>query len=769
MKLLRITLAFGPWLTLRTRLCALPWLVALSACAGVPPVAKAPEMVPAAPRASPRMTPGEPYIGVSVSNAVAGGVRADTVLAGPAAVAGLAAGDRITHIRGEPADAARFVAIVGDAAPGTTLQLSVQRDAQSGAESVALELVVVVDDRERWRGPAARARTRGTRSVPARATWFDDILVLPELQSTGLERYGERLERMFAELGGAVSGSNKLALAEAALRTPAGLVQLEEFLTRDIRASGADVSRAHAIFCRTLDAECAADVDRYDAPSAASMSDRLAATVTTVEGLVADAFAPLAERRELLADARYLLEETGAGRLIYAQSEATRAIHAMLLGEQLDFELLLRAFARLLAVINLQVPTAQTTTAVPSAARGAVEGAVEDIRALAGGYVVLGGDGANRYDMSRVLAVMDRGGNDTYDWPDAEPPSVQLIVDIAGDDHYQARYGGPGAGWLGVSVLVDRTGDDHYRSTYGGCGAGVFGFGLLVDGGGNDEYRCDTWSFGSALYGGGAIIEQGAGGDAYLSQTLSQAVGGPRGIGFLLDLGGDDLYRANGLVRSVYGTAAVYAGISQGVGYGLRPHDTGGIGVLVDTSGSDRYEGGEFSQGGGYFWGVGILRDEAGDDLYYGNRYAQGFAAHQAAGILVDMRGDDIYWSMTAGGQAAAWDQSLAMLYDGAGSDLYRGASLSQGAAAHQSSAWLIDISGDDEYWSSTKLAQGMSASNTYHFDDADPIYSFSILIDRHGHDRYSSGLGDRETRITEGFDAAGEGTGYVSVAIDAD
>ena len=119
---------------------------------------------------------------------------------------------------------------------------------------------------------------------------------------------------------------------------------------------------------------------------------------------------------------------------------------------------------------------------------------------------------------------------------------------------------------------------------------------------------------------------------------------------------------------------------------------------------------------------MGILRDEAGDVLYYGNRYAQGFAAHQAAGILVDMRGDDIYWSMTAAGQAAAWDQPLAMLYDGAGSHLYRGDSLSQAAAAHQSSAWLINVSGYDEYWSSTKLAQGMSVRNTYHFDDADPI-----------------------------------------------
>ena len=36
------------------------------------------------------------------------------------------------------------------------------------------------------------------------------------------------------------------------------------------------------------------------------------------------------------------------------------------------------------------------------------------------------------------------------------------------------------------------------------------------------------------------------------------------------------------------------------------------MGAIVDLSGDDRYEGGEFAQGCGYFLSMGILRDGAG-------------------------------------------------------------------------------------------------------------------------------------------------------------
>jgi hypothetical protein len=246
-------------------------------------------------------------------------------------------------------------------------------------------------------------------------------------------------------------------------------------------------------------------------------------------------------------------------------------------------------------------------------------------------------------------------------------------------------------------------------------------------------------------------------------------VGGPRGFGLLLDAGGAELYRANGPVPSAYGTPASYMAFSQGVGVGIRPYDYGGVGALLDLAGDDRYEGGEFSQGGGYFWGVGLLHDEAGNDLYYGNRYAQGFAAHQAFGMLVDVSGDDIYWSMAAAGQAGAWDQSVAMLIEGGGNDVYRAASLSQGTAAQQSRASLHDVAGDDIYWASSDVAQGAAGDNSYHFLEDDPIYSLGVLLDATGTDRYSTGLADGETRLRLIVDDVVNGRGVAGVAMDSD
>jgi hypothetical protein len=295
-------------------------------------------------------------------------------------------------------------------------------------------------------------------------------------------------------------------------------------------------------------------------------------------------------------------------------------------------------------------------------------------------------------------------------------------------------------------MLADHAGNDDYESTLGGCGSGILGFGFLFDDAGHDHYRCAAWSLGAGLYGGGALIDQGDGSDIYESQVFSQGLGGPRAMGILVDENGNDLYRANGPVPSAYDTPASFMAFSQGIGAGIRPYDVGGVGVLLDYGGDDRYEAGEFAQGGGYLSGIGLLRDEAGNDLYYGNRYAQGFAAHQAFGMLADFSGDDIYWAMSAATQGAAWDQSVAVLYDAEGDDTYRAHSLSQGAAAQQSRALLHDANGNDHYWSSARDTQGAAGDNRYHFVAEDPVYSLGVLLDDRGEDHYSTGISNGET-----------------------
>ncbi len=392
------------------------------------------------------------------------------------------------------------------------------------------------------------------------------------------------------------------------------------------------------------------------------------------------------------------------------------------------------------------------------------DGLDKDIRAAVGGDVlfveqledgtmgVVGGPGANTYDMAVIGKVYDIGGDDVYTFAQADDAPAggnHHIIDLAGNDTYEATTGfaGPGVGVMGLSIVDDRAGDDTYRSAEQfSIGAGLFGVGIVLDHAGNDRYEnlgpASGWSTGVGYYGAGLVIDM-AGDDSYHGEQLTQGIGGPRGFGAILDAGGNDSYKANGpSFGSVYGTADVYKGFSQGFGIGVRSYAAGGLGAIYDLDGDDRYEAGEFAQGCGYYFAFGLLHDARGDDIYVGNRYGQASAAHQAIGVLIDDAGDDSYWSMTAASQAGVWDQSLAVLIDRAGNDTYEADGLAQGSAAMQAIGILLDLGGDDTYLAKGGSQQGQGGSNTYHFD-ADGMFGFSALIDLGGGtDTYSSGRG---------------------------
>ncbi len=370
-----------------------------------------------------------------------------------------------------------------------------------------------------------------------------------------------------------------------------------------------------------------------------------------------------------------------------------------------------------------------------------------------GNYMVLGGKAHNRYDMSGLASVVDLGGDDRYEYPqsvDFEPTSPQrnqAIVDYLGNDTYEASgsFTGPATGVFGYSLLDDRAGNDVYISHgHLSIGAGLFGVGVLIDRAGHDQYenagKSAGFTMGVGFYGAGLIFDKG-GSDTYIGEKLCQGIGGPRGLGAIIDTKGNDLYRANGpSFGSAYGTPAVFLGMSQGFGYGIRGYAAGGVGAIYDFGGNDKYEAGEFSQAGGYYYGLGIMHDFGGHDLYYANRYGQAFAAHQAAGILVDDAGDDTYWSMTAASQAGTWDQSIGMLLDKGGNDSYRCDGLGLGGASMQAIALFIDLGGDDRYSANPGAVLGQSGSNTYHYD-ADRVMSLSFFLDQGGGvDTYSGG-----------------------------
>ena len=436
------------------------------------------------------------------------------------------------------------------------------------------------------------------------------------------------------------------------------------------------------------------------------------------------------------------------------QEQLASALEVINYSTTLDFDAL---------VSTIQIP--EETTKQPFFGKAMPPGTTGPI--LAGqmgedGWRVVGGEGDNTYDMTLIAEVFDIGGDDVYFANDFVVGN-RKVVDLAGNDVYAGtEKQGPAAGLFGTWIIDDRSGDDKYGKVGGtfSTGAGCFGVGMIIDRGGNDSYRGTQWSIGAGVYGAGIVMDLGEGDDEYLGEFLSIGVGGPRGFGFVFDERGNDLYKADGPKPSIYGTPDVHCAFSQGMGFGYRKYAAGGIGILCDVAGDDKYQAGEFSQGGAYYHGLGILRDFSGDDNFHGNRYTQGFGVHQAFGVLIDDAGDDTYWGMTAADQGSAWDIAAGCLLDKSGNDSYTANGMTQGSAAMQGIAYLLDLDGVDSY-NGTSPAQGESGSNTYHFESSGAL-SFSLLFDDGGdEDTYSRPRKNNSIEITQPApEPAGSGVG---------
>ncbi|MCC7261978.1 MAG: PDZ domain-containing protein [Candidatus Latescibacteria bacterium] len=378
----------------------------------------------------------------------------------------------------------------------------------------------------------------------------------------------------------------------------------------------------------------------------------------------------------------------------------------------------------------------------PVPAPAGIEGQMLVARATPDGWILVGGPGPNHY-RGRLAVVIDLGGNDTYELATTSP--VSAVIDFHGEDLYL----GPAAAPVGgVALVVDLEGDDRYEGGWLGQGAAFCGVGILIDRQGRDHYQLAEFGQGAALFGAGFLLDE-QGDDTYAATRHSQGFGGPRGFGLLRDRRGDDQYLADGQVPSSYGDIGLFEGWSQGVGCGLRGYAEGGIGFLLDAGGHDQYQGGNFAQGVGYFFGLGALVDRRGNDDYHGSRYAQGAAAHQALGALIDRAGDDRYLSRVAAGQGSAWDAAVAFLLDGAGNDRYRAGELSQGAGAMNGFGLLLDQRGRDDY----EAASGQGASGSLEYWGGRQAPNLGVLLDAAGRDRYNlEGRHDRAQRHTPGL-----------------
>jgi hypothetical protein len=235
----------------------------------------------------------------------------------------------------------------------------------------------------------------------------------------------------------------------------------------------------------------------------------------------------------------------------------------------------------------------------------------------------------------------------------------------------------------------------------------------------------------------------------------------------IVDLGGNDTWRGPagassptrllGLALDMSGND-VYDGDENTQGAGVA-----GVGILLDAAGNDRYGAKRYAQGVGQF-GLGALIDLGGDDLYRAAHAAQGSAPFVGVAVLADANGDDRY-EVLADGQGFGGPGAVAILADRAGSDTYRAepdarqsgrrsynpdslysSSSAQGvgvgryyghAAAH---SWagglgaLIDIEGRDTY-----LAGNWAQAMGYWFGTG-------IMYDGSGSDHYEAGGGSTQS-----------------------
>jgi HEAT repeat protein len=321
-----------------------------------------------------------------------------------------------------------------------------------------------------------------------------------------------------------------------------------------------------------------------------------------------------------------------------------------------------------------------------------------------GDWLVVAGPGDDIHDLrlNPPMVLVDLGGDDTYFGAASARPGrpVSIVIDLGGDDVYgDGESVSGGAGFMGIGILVDKgDGNDRYFGGHCSQGAGVFGVGILIDEGGNDLYECRDTGQGAGAFGVGLLLDLGAGNDRFHADLFGQGFAYTAGFGLLRNEKGNDVYDAGGvhLHYPLYNDR--FQSLSQGFSIGIRPHASGGVAMLVDDEGNDRYSADIYGQGSSYWFSYGGLVDRGGNDTYVLGHYGQGAGIHLSVGCLLDLAGQDLYYDFSGVGIGGAHDFAVGVLVDREGDDYYAGSGGSQGGALTNSFALLLDGGGDDGY-----------------------------------------------------------------------
>lgn len=332
------------------------------------------------------------------------------------------------------------------------------------------------------------------------------------------------------------------------------------------------------------------------------------------------------------------------------------------------------------------------------------------------GRVRVAGSGDDKHSGDYLLLI-DLGGDDVYVnvARPSVPGNVSVVIDLSGNDTVTwEKTAGPGAGIFGLALWADLQGDDTYNGQNLGLGAGLLGAGLLWDAQGNDKYRIDALGEGLGEYGFGMLLDAG-GNDHYEAAIGGQGFGGPGGIGILDDGAGDDVYSCGGVVpdqvpeRVQRHATKHFISMCQGFSFGIRPQVSGGIGLLRDRGGNDRYTVDIFGQGSAYWFGLGMLVEGAGNDRYDCFEHCQGESLHLGVASLVDWGGDDWY-EADEHAQGVGLDRAAGLLYDAAGNDTYHAVRDAQGAGVKPFGVGILINAAGHDHFEALRESQGFSA-----------------------------------------------------------
>jgi hypothetical protein len=322
------------------------------------------------------------------------------------------------------------------------------------------------------------------------------------------------------------------------------------------------------------------------------------------------------------------------------------------------------------------------------------------------GVMIIGTVVADTYDISEIKALaksplcllIEPAGNDIYEMNlnTGRDNYTYLLIDYSGNDVYRSSTpAGMFCSVAGHGISYDIKGDDAYLNDDFAFSS-LLGLNLHVDYAGADVYKSGLFAQGAAMQGFAMLVDY-EGNDTYTATTMAQGMGSVRGVGAILDYSGADVYQLGGKYFHAPLMPEDYRSMGQGMGFGMRPGFAGGLGLLYDKKGNDKYLGGIYAQGVGYWYATGVLIDEAGNDVYNAIYYPQGSGIHLASGFLYDGGGNDAYYSRHGPGEGAGHDWGLGVLIDNAGNDAYS-IQGGNGLGLSNSVGIFVDKQGDDRY-----------------------------------------------------------------------